>query len=256
MSTSKRQERHEFQMQVLQFLLFCVMWLGKRAWRWLAGTKTFREVRWWHVFETALPASVTRATVEDVLTGMGWQIRERDGALDAYVRGDFTVKQILRIRDSEWRRVPVVLVITTEKSQDGATVHLAYRAHEPVLFTEDAMEHFASLATKEFKLLADYLESVQQGHAQQNSGDSGPGCGPADRERLFGADLALLGLKAGASWEQVQAAYREACRKYHPDSHAGGSVAAHLVELAEQRFREIAAAYQRLKEWYAKSCRA
>lgn len=48
--------------------------------------------------------------------------------------------------------------------------------------------------------------------------------------------------------DQVQAAYRDACRKYHPDRFAGRGVEPHLLELAAQRFKEITAAYQRLKE--------
>ena len=61
-------------------------------------------------------------------------------------------------------------------------------------------------------------------------------------------DYSTLGLKPGATPEQVRAAYRDACRKYHPDHLNGQNVEPHLVELAVQRFKEITAAYQRLKE--------
>ena len=51
----------------------------------------------------------------------------------------------------------------------------------------------------------------------------------------------------GASWEQVQAAFRELSRKYHPDRLTGQQIEPYLIELAEQRFAEIASAYQRLR---------
>ncbi len=70
------------------------------------------------------------------------------------------------------------------------------------------------------------------------------------------SDYELLGLKPGATLEQVQKAYRIACRKYHPDRLTGQNVEPHLVELAVQRFKEVAAAYQRIKEKHPQAQRA
>ncbi len=70
------------------------------------------------------------------------------------------------------------------------------------------------------------------------------------------SDYELLGLKPGATLEQVQKAYRIACRKYHPDRLTGQNVEPHLVELAVQRFKEVAAAYQRIKDRHPQAQRA
>jgi DnaJ like chaperone protein len=86
--------------------------------------------------------------------------------------------------------------------------------------------------------------------------------GLEDCERLIDEDAntradseaeayATLNLKPGATWPEVQAAYREACRRYHPDSLAGQGVPPHLVELAVQQFKAITAAYKLLKSRYA-----
>ncbi|MDD2603261.1 MAG: DnaJ domain-containing protein [Desulfobacteraceae bacterium] len=56
----------------------------------------------------------------------------------------------------------------------------------------------------------------------------------------------VLGLSADATAEEIHRAYRQLAAKYHPDK------VAHLGEefrrLAEQRFKEIQAAYQTLKQ--------
>ncbi|HLN48078.1 MAG TPA: DnaJ domain-containing protein, partial [Steroidobacteraceae bacterium] len=51
---------------------------------------------------------------------------------------------------------------------------------------------------------------------------------------------AILGLQRGASDEEVKKAYRRLARKYHPDvSKESG---------AEEKFKEVAEAYQTLKD--------
>ncbi len=56
----------------------------------------------------------------------------------------------------------------------------------------------------------------------------------------------VLGLAPGASAEEIRQAYRELAAKYHPDKvqHLGEE----FQRLAEQRFKEIQAAYLELKQ--------
>lgn len=49
----------------------------------------------------------------------------------------------------------------------------------------------------------------------------------------------VLGLKDGASIEEVKKAYRELVKKYHPDRYMDNP----LSELAEEKLREINEAY-------------
>ncbi len=55
----------------------------------------------------------------------------------------------------------------------------------------------------------------------------------------------VLGISPRASWQEIQAAYREKSKKYHPDrvSHLGKEFA----ELANEKFIEIQNAYELLK---------
>lgn len=52
----------------------------------------------------------------------------------------------------------------------------------------------------------------------------------------------ILGIKEGASQEEIKKAYRELVKKYHPDQHHDNP----LYELAEDKLREINEAYEYL----------
>ena len=57
--------------------------------------------------------------------------------------------------------------------------------------------------------------------------------------------LEVLGLGAGASPEEINAAYKRMARTYHPDKVAGE--AQEVREFAEEKMKEINAAYSELK---------
>ncbi|AST56923.1 molecular chaperone DnaJ [Thermoanaerobacterium thermosaccharolyticum] len=59
----------------------------------------------------------------------------------------------------------------------------------------------------------------------------------------------VLGLKEGASIEEVKRAYRELVKKYHPDQYADNP----LKDLAEEKLREINDAYKAIMDGYAGS---
>ena len=52
----------------------------------------------------------------------------------------------------------------------------------------------------------------------------------------------VLGIKEGASEEEIRAAYRELVKKYHPDKYQDNP----LADLAEQKLREVNEAYDML----------
>ncbi|HWH08870.1 MAG TPA: J domain-containing protein, partial [Candidatus Thermoplasmatota archaeon] len=55
---------------------------------------------------------------------------------------------------------------------------------------------------------------------------------------------AVLGVKPGATVSEVRAAYREKAMEYHPDRVA--TLAPEFKRIAEQRMRDINAAYEEL----------
>ncbi len=58
------------------------------------------------------------------------------------------------------------------------------------------------------------------------------------------ADFEILGLKKGASKEEIKSAYRRLAKTYHPDKLAGIDDA--IKKIAEEKFREIKDAYENL----------
>lgn len=52
----------------------------------------------------------------------------------------------------------------------------------------------------------------------------------------------VLGVPRNASNEEVKKAYRQLCKKYHPDSYVDNP----LADLAEEKFKEVQAAYEQI----------
>ena len=65
-------------------------------------------------------------------------------------------------------------------------------------------------------------------------------------ERCFG----ILGLKPGASQEELTQAYRDLANVWHPDRFVGNP---RLQKKAEERIKEINAAYEYIKSFYGKT---
>ncbi len=59
----------------------------------------------------------------------------------------------------------------------------------------------------------------------------------------------VLGLKQGASADEVKKAYRELSRKYHPDTNVNNP----LADLAEEKFKEVSEAYESIMNGDGKS---
>ncbi len=65
-------------------------------------------------------------------------------------------------------------------------------------------------------------------------------------DRCFG----MLGLKPGASQEEVTQAYRDLANVWHPDRFTGNP---RLQRKAEEKIKEINSAYQCIKSFYGKT---
>ena len=62
--------------------------------------------------------------------------------------------------------------------------------------------------------------------------------------------IEILGLKPGASQEEVNQAYRDLVNVWHPDRFVGNP---RLEKKAEEKVKEINAAYEYIKSFYCKT---
>ncbi len=60
--------------------------------------------------------------------------------------------------------------------------------------------------------------------------------------------MSILGLKKGASSEDIKNAYRKLAKEYHPDKLSGMSEG--IIKLAKEKFQEINDAYEHLNKNY------
>jgi DnaJ-domain-containing protein 1 len=68
-------------------------------------------------------------------------------------------------------------------------------------------------------------------------------------EKISGC-IEVLGLKPGASQDEVNQAYRDLANVWHPDRFVGNP---RLQKKAEEKLKEINAAYEYIKSFYCKT---
>jgi len=103
----------------------------------------------------------------------------------------------------------------------------------------------ANAAAEFARALSTALNS-QQRDAQQNQSEAPPPRMETESD-LSGA-FAILGLKPGAYFDDVTAAYRKLAAQNHPDKVA--HMAPEFQELAERKMRELNAAYDQIRTVY------
>lgn len=197
------------------------------------------QPKWSSVIECPHTPEHARRLIRRFLREHGASYEKRAESASIYSRGDPTITRLPTDRDVNWHDVPVCIVHSDGTIGDNGhtEIGVAFQPISTLSFSEHAADQFRDLARKEFARIIDYLNDNRE-HTQRSH---------ADPSAEIRSDLEALGLALSATWEQIQAAYRELCRKYHPDRFSDQSIDPHLVELAQQRFAEIAAAYQRLR---------
>ncbi len=172
----------------------------------------------------------------------GCEAYRMDGPSDVLFRGNFTITHLPLERSVSWEELPIIVTATYTAEDAGTTTHLRIAATPDLLFDRACAEFFYEQAEQEFKWVADFLKDPRPaGSTSQNPG------------QMIHDDYQAFGLPMGATWPDVQKAYRAASKKYHPDRFAGDDVPEHLVALAAERFAQLTANYQRIKEHVAAS---
>lgn len=226
-----------------------VVGIALHAWDRFKSSREPTFINWKLLANIEFPAELVRdASVE--CFGSGQRRWIEIGSVDCYQRGDTGITRVSNPRSVNLADIPSLFSVCVCTIQGKTEVTIRIDILSNVRMRRWAAKYFDNAAETELMLALDRLRQATIRLYQERMSQA-----RATRERPaqeavsdVDADYALFGLKRGASLEQVQKAYRIACRKYHPDRLTGQNVEPHLVELAVQRFKEVAAAYQRIKE--------
>lgn len=234
-------------MWLLSIIIAAVAWYVRKR---IRAQRAPMIAYWTYLEYLHFPASIVQDAVIECF-GEGERFGQGTSTIDIHTRGDARIQQVVDARLVELRNVPstfcigvdaepgrtlVTMRLEIDRRQVRMPLSVAKQFDGPakVVF-EEAMQRLHHATAR--------MQSHRQARQERRENSSGPAVASDNQ-----TDYAALGLKPGATREQIHAAYRDACRKYHPDRLTGQSVEPHLVELAVQRFKEVSAAYQRLKQ--------
>lgn len=217
-----------------------------------APSEHFVKVSWANAMNVALPAERCRVLmVEFFRDYAGGRLEAQTATHQLFSRGDRRITELPTSRPVGWGEIPLTIYLDYQEGEQRTRVAISYLSREGVRFNQACVDFFHAQAEHEFDQvfngIADAAERYQKARTRRPAGD-----GTAQTtDAQTAADLASLALKAPSSWPEIQAAYRDACLKFHPDRLGGQNVPRHLIDLAVGRFKEITDAYQRLKRGYS-----
>lgn len=201
------------------------------------------DIEWEATFRTALPERSVRAFLRRILVEhTGAAETKTTETIQILHRGDWTIETIPTTRAVSWHDVPVTILVAYAREGFETVASFGYFSLKDVTFNAAAEKFFHSEARREFELIMDAMRATAREHRNRRD--------PARKRHVDpNADaFAALGLSVTASWSEVQAAYRDACLKFHPDRASAQGVPTHFLELATRRFKEVTEAYQKLKD--------
>ncbi len=95
-----------------------------------------------------------------------------------------------------------------------------------------------------FSLVFSVIRRFRRAGARGSFGDARTSSGATGYEKAR-SPYDVLGVRSGASEDEITSAYRQLVQQYHPDRVA--DMAPEFREVAERRMKEINAAYEELK---------
>ena len=212
------------------------------------------QVSWVGEFTSSLlPARVARE-VESFFRGVGGCTVTRSlGGRSEFRRGNPRITELPTNREVMWIEVPVSISVEYDVRDGGTVARVQFTAPPEMTFDPACAKFFHQQAEGELDHLLVHLRLAcdepsnrrndERRRRDRHTHDETPHDRQAEAEAA--RDYAVLGVPPGADWRQVQAAYRDACHKYHPDRLHNAPP--QLIELAVAHFKELTAAYQRLK---------
>lgn len=200
----------------------------------------YTQVSWSSKFFVSIPAVQAANAVHEFLhREHRCHTEEWQATRQIFVRGDRSITELPIERQVRWREVPMTIQLDYAVESELTIVSVRFAAPEEMQFDQSAVRTFHECASREFDTIFERLVTCVRDFQEADSG-------PEAASDLADA-YAALNLKPGSSWAEVQAAYREGCKMYHPDTLSRQKLPPHLLELAVKQFKVITEAYQTLK---------
>lgn len=186
------------------------------------------------------PVAEVRREIDAHLRRRGFTLHTKCRGSSLYRRGDRGLTRVPCGRDLRWNELPIHLVVVYQVYAGVTHVGICVLGNPDTRFSASVHGYFDEHAELELDAALDHL------NGRSTRARSQPHPQPPTQDRTEDDDLKLLGLPRGFSSEQLQAAYRAACRKYHPDRLVG--VEPDVVKLALEHFVRVKSAYERLRQ--------
>lgn len=178
------------------------------------------------------------ATAQAFMERLGLDAEAKRRAIDQFNRGkaeDFDLReeimQFRRACHSQTQLVRMFIEIQLEAVLADGQIDPA----EEVALRRVAS--FLGLSLRDFDRLEAFLRAAHEGRT---------GSGRSRADELTNA-YAVLGVKEGVSDAEVKRAYRKLMSQHHPDKLASKGLPEEMLKLAEEKTREIGAAYELIK---------
>lgn len=197
-----------------------------------------RGPEWSRYLTVPRPMREVQISLREYLLARGFRRCGKQGKLFLYRRGNRGIRRLPCQRDVPWRDVPIVLAVGYEKQKGVIHVGMRISGWRATRFDESVEPFFNECAEEEFDGALEFLNRDIKPPKEAPPP-------PPPRDTTHDDDLKLLGLTRGFSPDQLQAAYRAACRKFHPDRLVG--VPEDVVKLAQEHFVKVQAAYERMR---------
>lgn len=196
----------------------------------------------------------TASLAGEVFRNLGWRLVIESATLQRFSRGDDSIRRLPFSRDVAWRELPVILSLRLVGEGAISRIDAEYVTRPLDACDQASFDQFLRLAGQEFDEAVASMDAEARrirasgGQAAQDDERVGGYRKASERAAALMGDFEALGLTIKASWQEIQAAYHEACFKYHPDRLT--DTPKHLVDLAVSRFKDITEAYHRLKDHF------
>ncbi|TWT44915.1 Dna-J like membrane chaperone protein [Phycisphaerae bacterium RAS1] len=201
-----------------------------------------RDLRWWDEFQLTVPAQQALEVIGRVLSDLhACELMHVTSDKQVFSRrGAPGIRAVPGSGGMAWGDIPLMVVAwCIPLSSERTRARIMFSSNENVHFAPAAAEWFRQTADQEFR---EIIGEVRQATSQTSTSVAPP------RTPDIDAAYAVLKLNPGASWPEVQAAYREACKQYHPDRYSGQNLPAPVGDLIQREFKVKTEAYQLLKK--------